>query len=499
MFMKRAATSLLAWVAVALAASGVFAQVPANSNLSYSDPNPTYENGSAPFAESVPQTKRPFFPFHPLGFEPNWNWFGPAETSGYGNGPRSKIGWFGSYERVYWSLSKPTAAQIGSNTADFGASLSNLTQNGADTGFLLANGAWGNRWEIGYVDTDNYGWLVSVLDHVSQGQHTVLQNTLVQFNDPDNLLSGFVPFVDPVTGGIIDADLNNNNVFGRFGLDLGRPNPLPPPPIFVPPPDGHPDTPAPTDLGDRVQFPIIYGKLDIKNQTRLNGIELMRMYRAPRLHNGGFFELLYGARYLQIDDVFKVFGVNSFTSVNTDIFTGIITSNTIIDTTNPLADSSWSTRAQNNIVGPQLGGRFSKQQGRWTTSIEGRFLAGANFQNMHQKTSLGTNLIGNPTFVSAVANVFTGSNISLFHGFGTDTHSNATTFSPVGEIRFQTSCQVASSVALKVGYTGLVVGNVTRASNRIDYTGPNLISIAPGGTHQLFFANGINFGVEINR
>ena len=280
MLIKRTAIWLLALGMSIVVAPLARAQVPSNSNVDYQTPNPTYENGSAPFAESAPQTRKPFFPFHPVGFEPSWDWFGPAETSSYGNGPRSRVGFFASYERLYWSFAKPGASQVGSPDASFAVSLSGLTQNGADTGFLTAAGAWGNRWELGYVDTDNYGWLVSVLDRVSQGQHAVVQNALVQFNDPNNLLSGFLPFVDPVTGGIIDADLNSNNVFGRFGLDLGRPNPNPPPPQFVPPPDGHPDTPAPTDVHDRIQWPVIYGALDMKNITRLNGVELMRMYRA---------------------------------------------------------------------------------------------------------------------------------------------------------------------------------------------------------------------------
>ena len=291
------------------------------------------------------------FRCHPVGFEPSWDWFGPAETSSYGNGPRAKVGFFASYERLYWSFAKPAASEIGSPTASFAVSLSGLTENGVNTGWLTAAGGWGNRWEFGYVDTDNYGWLVSVLDRVSQGQHSVAENALVQFDDPNNLLSGFLPSVDPVTGLIIDSDLNNNNVHGRSGLDLGRPNPLPPPPIFVPPPDGHPDTPAPTDFGDRIQWPVIYSLLDMKNITRLNGVEIMRMYRAPRLHYGGYFELLYGVRYLQLDDAFKVYGTNSVTNVSTDIFTGVITSNSFVDLTNPLADSQWSQRAQNNMIG----------------------------------------------------------------------------------------------------------------------------------------------------
>ncbi len=501
MLIKRTAMWLLALGVSIVVGPLASAQVPSNSNLNYQTPNPTYENGSAPFAESAPQTHKPFFPFHPVGFEPSWDWFAPAETSSYGNGPRSRVGFFASYERLYWSFAKPGYSQVGSPTASFASSISGLTENGADNSFLTAAGAWGNRWELGFVDTDNYGWLVSVLDRVSQGQHAVVENALVQFDDPNNLLSGFVPFVDPVTGGIIDADRNGNNIYGRFGLDLGTPNP-PPPGNFVPPPDGHPDTPAPTDLGDRIQWPVIYAQLDMKNVTRLNGVELMRLYRAPRLHNGGYFELLYGARFLQLDDAFKLYGTNSVNSVSTDIFTGQVTTNSFIDLTNPLADSQWSIRTQNNMVGPQIGGRWSNQLGRWTTSIEARFMAAANFQNVHQKTTLGTNLLQNPNFSTIDFNsggVFTGSNIALFHGFGTNTHSYATTFSPVGELRLQTSCNVTSNVALKVGYTGLVMGNITRASNRIDYSGPNLISILPTGIHQTFFSNGINFGVEINR
>lgn len=499
MFMKRTAICLLAFGALVMGSSGSFAQVPANSNLDYETPQPRYENGSAPFAESDPRSHGSWLPFKPVGVQPSWDWFAPADTSSYGNGPRSKIGWFFSFERVLWSLGAPKPALIGDPNAQFSQPFTIPATCGVDTGFLTANPAWGNRWEIGFVDNDNYGWLVSVLDHVSQGQHRVFENPLIQFGDPNNLLSGFVPTVDPVTGALIDADLNNNNVFGRFGLDLGRPNPAPPPPFFVPPPDGHPDTPAPTDNGDRVQFPIIFNLLDVKNITRLNGIELMRMYRAPRMHNGGFFDVLYGVRYLQIDDTFKVFGTNTVNTVITDIFSGITTSTTTIDTTNPLADSAFSIRAQNNVVGPQIGFRYANTRGRWTNSMEARFEAGANFQNVHLKSSVGSQLIGNPTFTQAVQNVFVGSNISLFHGFGTDQHAHAVTFSPVGELRFQTVCSVTKSVGLKFGYTGLVVGNVTRASNRIDYSGPCLISITGGGIHQLFFSNGVNFGVEINR
>jgi len=55
------------------------------------------------------------------------------------------------------------------------------------------------------------------------------------------------------------------------------------------------------------------------------------------------------------------------------------------------------------------------------------------------------------------------------------------------------------NVNIKVGYEGMVVGNVSRASNRVDYNSPNLVGITPKSNDEIFFVNGLNFGVEINR
>ncbi len=455
MYIKRPARWLLAlWTLAFFAGPAWAAQVPANSNLDYQTPTQSYENGSPPFAESNPQSPGLFGslnPFHSLGFEPSMEWFGPAETSTYGNGPRSRIGFFGSYERVYWSLSRPTTTTIGSTTAA-GPNISTIgtflfppqafpALNSMDTGFLQANGAWGNRIELGYVDTDNYGWMIGVLDHVSQGQFRNASNVELQFNDPAGLLNGFIP--------------------GPLGF--------------------------PINLG---KMTTQFTTLQAKNVATLNGVELMRMYRAPRLHGGGYFELLYGLRYLQLADTFNVNASN--TTANS-------TSSTTTTTTtafNPLSDSTWATRTQNNMLGPQIGTRFAHQRGRWITSLELRGTAAINFQSVHQTTNLGTNVLNNIAMfgtTSAIATPLT------FAGFGTNTTAHAYTFAPIGEVRVQTVLTLTSNVGLKIGYTGLFIDNITRASNRVDYTGQNLISITPGGLHQIFWAQGINMGIEINR
>jgi hypothetical protein len=446
MLIKRTATWLFAWGAL-LWAPMALAQVPANSNLEYQTTNPSYENGSAPFAESEPRSHRPFVPFHPTTVEPQWRWFGPAETSSYGNGPRAKVGWFGSYERLFWSLSAPEVGYVGSLTAPPSILETNSIGPTVDNSFIGAIGAWGNRFEVGFIDADNYGWLASVLDHVNQAQFRAVEDPNIRFNDPNGLLHAFVPITIPG--------------FGTFSEDIG-------------------------------ELPTNFSILAMKNVLVLNGLELMRMYRAPRLHNGGYFELLYGTRWLQISDTINIQAVGHGNVQETGTISPFGVGTTFSFSSNILDGSSWSTRVINNLVGPQLGGRWSRQQGRWVTSVEARFLAAANFQNASQKTHLGDQTLINQAALDV--------NLTTpFRGLGTNTHQYNTTFSPTGELRAQVTCQVSSNVGLKVGYTGLIVGDISRASNRVDYSGPNLISILPTNIHQIFFSNGLNFGVEINR
>jgi hypothetical protein len=232
----------------------------------------------------------------------------------------------------------------------------------------------------------------------------------------------------------------------------------------------------------------------VQNITRLNGVELSRMYRARQLHSGAWFELLYGVRWLQMQDTFTVNGRNSFNSLETLPISPSQTS-AVVNYFNPLSDSTWMTRTQNNMVGPQIGMRLWRQRQKWITSLETRFMAAANFQTVNQRTVLGNNVLPNTADALDSGLFFP----VIFQGIGSNYSTFATTFAPVGELRVNVSYQVTRSVGLKVGYTGIVAGGITRASNRVDYSGPNLISILDGNNNQLFYANGVNFGVEINR
>ena len=279
--------------------------------------------------------------------------------------------------------------------------------------------------------------MASVLDHVQQSQYHVDHAVQMQFNDPGNLLLGSVS---------IDG----------FIFDIGK-------------------------------MATIFSEVQQQNITTLNGVDLSRIYRAPRLHNGGYFEVLYGPRWFQIYDAYIVNAFNGLQS-------GILDRGNFEG--NPLADSNWSSVIQNNLVGGELGLRWFKQTGRFITSVDGRFFAAANFQNMKLKTRLGTE---NARYVSENNGTDGVLVARQFLGLGTDQGSFITTFAPMGELRVNASYAVTAKVSLKVGYTGMVAGGIGRASNRLDYDQTKLITISDSNEHQIFFVNGLNFGVEVNR
>jgi hypothetical protein len=426
---------------VALGALASWAEIasaqPAHSGVQYQTPTPTYENGSAPFAESAPPDHA-LNPFKPVGFEPEFDWFAPAETSSYGKGPKPNIGYFFSYERLYWSLAAPEAAYVGSQNnpytndpiwSDIGVT---YWPNGPtlENRWIGATGAWGNRWEVGYTDVDDYGWMVSVLDHVSQGQYRIDHQPAFYFGDPARFITGTLVTLPPATD---------------------------------------------------FELPYYFDEIRMKNILQLNGVEITRFYRARQLHKGAFFELLYGVRWFNLNDTFWVQADGNGE--------GRLTLTDGSFSLNVLDASEWSLRANNNLVGPQIGFRLFRQRQRWTTSVSARFLAAANFQNLSLKARLGSDVLFNPP---------TGDARSQFRGIGFDEHQYVTTFSPLGELRVDVAYNVTRSVGIKVGYTGLVVGNVSRASNSISYDAVNLLGIKLNND-QIFFANGVNFGVEINR
>ncbi len=456
MLSKRTAIWLFTCVAVVLATSGALAQIPADSGADYPGPGQSYELGGAPFAAGEPTSwTHGAFPVTPGHVGSYAQPFGPAQTSEYGNGQRANEGWFFGYQRLAWSLSRPDTSYLGAHPIGtvpaFGTNpLVPANALTIDNSFIRAVIGWGNRWEFGYMDDTNHGFLVSVLDHVSQGQYdtkstpfgSLVNNFLgaghpfITFGDPDGLLHAY-----GTLGGVVVSDLG--------------------------------------------QLPGAFDTILMRNITTLNGVEAMRTYRAPRLHNNGYFEVMYGVRWFQMVDGFETWAYNNFFSTSS-----VAIGNSIVPY-NILNASYWGTTVQNNLVGPQIGLRWFAQRGHWTTSVETRFMAAANFQNVNQRAILGSL---SQTSIASFANATAG-----FVGLATNTHVYNTTFSPLGELRVGLAYAATRNINLKVGYDGIIVGNVSRASNRVDYNSPNIVGITPKSNNEIFFVNGLNFGVEINR
>jgi hypothetical protein len=396
----------------------------------------SYANGNAPYSNAYPQNAPSILPFGPVGFVHKWDPFAPADISDYGTGPKAKRGFYFDYERLYWSIGKPPAATIGSDAAAgffvesfnpvTGAPISAFEQSSLTTGIFTAKGSWGNRWETGFMDTNNHGWLVSVIDHVAQTQNFEYNTapSTILFNDPNNLFNGF-------------AINQNTNVIV--------------PVTFIP----------------RFTDTVLY------NRVVLNGVELMKTYRAPRLHNGDYVELMYGARWFQIDDTFEVDGLGGIA-----------------------ADTRIRTRVQNNIVGPQLGLRWFHQRGRWIVAAEGRFTAGMNFENYRQVADFASlantqaNLGGGP-LTSGASPVNLNGNVSNAAKFLTE-------FAPLAEMRLQATYQCTRAFGLTIGYTLLYTNGIGRASDHVNYTAPTF-GLANGGNRDSLFINGLSFGVQVNR
>lgn len=386
----------------------------------------------------------------------DFQFFAPADLSEYGEGIQAKEGFFFTFDLLQWTITAPDSVTIGQNFTR-----NNVWQGGffIDETSTLNTEPYSNsftdgqRMELGYV-RGHHGWLFGMFKLTSLNQYLDRGNTTVVFEDPPygplglERIQGFVQSGDQD----FDHDVNGNNVYGRDGIDTSVPL------------AGEPNQFFPTDFGDDVRLPMVFDMVTTKNRTQLWGTELMYTLRLNQMHRGGYFELDIGGRYLRFRDTFDVHG-----------YGGI------------LDKSFWFTDAQNNIIGPQVAARWFNQTGRITWSAEGRFLAGFNFQDLKQQGELASNLIPG------------GRDVPLTFGPTSFVHSlDENEWSPSVELRLQASYQLTRAIAIRVGWTGMWIDGIARASSLVNYTLPTMGLIPNQGTQDVFI-QGVNAGIEINR
>jgi hypothetical protein len=148
-----------------------------------------------------------------------------------------------------------------------------------------------------------------------------------------------------------------------------------------------------------------------------------------------------------------------------------------------LGRSVWDTTFTNQIIGPQVAFHWLNQRQRWRLRAEGRYTWGYNIADWKQFGLMGEELIpgalNRPLYARPTAFV---------HGL------REQEFSPLAEIRLESSYHVTSALALKLGFTSTYVGNMHRAAPSVHYRLPDM-GYRDVGTQDIFI-NGVDFGVE---
>ncbi len=442
-------------------------------------------------------------------------------------------GYFGSFDRAYTWLVRPERAPVGINnpnqnirvftpanvsyiyaavtdgqneTIPVGSTSLLLPgvdggsfgfqQNTADDAYSETGMGWGNRAEFGWVSGRN-GWFVSILDSSAENTsfYGIDDKRLDQLgaaqgnsgidgtNDPDGVgvfpptgaTAGIqaIPYVDGLyTVGVnfldplnlllgyvdLDGDLIADDLDGDGVITPG-----------IPGQNGFTDDFLNGGVGDRVRIGVVFDDMTIYNRTKFHSYEVSAIRRKRPLGAGTFAEMYLGARFMEVDDLFRVSARGG-----------------------TLGDSAWDNIALNRLVGPQIGFRVSKSSSRWTTSIQGRFMAAANFTTIRQNGFLGDHLARTGL---AGTNLQPGLPTSLGGNAFFHRYSEAF-FSPTGELRIESAMQLTKRLSFNVGWTGSVAGNVTRAANTVLYELPTM-GINP--SNDALMSSMVTMGVELNR
>ncbi len=360
--------------------------------------------------------------------------------------------------------------------------------NGLQDVAPTAQFAWGERYEMGLFDGDS-GWELSILD----GPFVSTQNTFgngpedsgfgsihVNFATPTDFLlgwrdywgtgveqDGFIPATPTLSGpggvgdGVVD-DLDGDGFDGpifiidAMGTTIG---------IVI-------------DFDDLHLFNVTFNQVTVRNSTETQGVELMRTHRLTNRHKmtkhqGNNLDIAYGVRFLRLRDEFSFDGTSDL-----------------------LGTAFFTTGAENQIVGPQIRTRWSRQRGRWNLGIDGRFLFGYNITDLDQTGAIGLDnvdaagvTVQQGLVPGAIDRFLSGQPTAFSYG------KQENEFSPVVELRADLSYQVTGAISARLGYTEIFVDNISRASQVTRYFLPDMGFLESG--KQEIFINGVNFGFDV--
>jgi hypothetical protein len=365
------------------------------------------------------QNIQPFI--EPGYFDHDLQFFAPASDIDTYGGPVLREGWFGSYDRMYLRMSRPDDVP---------------SYNRVDRG-------WGNRWDLGYIIdgvNHDHGWLFSYSSFSTGVWHTTYQEKINRVNEDDE----------------------------------GRPQPDDDDPDIVNPISDRNDAGPP----DRARF---YNVRDSLNVGDLNSVEINKLFRMPPLHHGGVLEPFLGFRYVRFNSVWQN---QDYRRYNEDgivfPFPPVIPNRDLFDIGDAETEDFITDRYKftNDMIGGQLGIRWSHRVSRWSLSSELRAIGFHNFQNLEWNHEIERTYYDGGGTGSDVEGQVRTTQINNWH-------TNSTVVA--ADIRAQAAYQVTRDVSLQVGmqYMGFFDG-IGRG---------RFIHLNSQDLHLV----GVTFGVEINR
>lgn len=446
--------------------------------------------------------------------------FAPAETSPYGGGVRPKEGFFFSFDLLWMHQSAPEGEEIGFpgqrigyyGPEDYEAVVQTNSLN-TDM-FMEQRGRSGERFEIG-DRWRHHGWMLGTLRLKTNSSNTVVANGVsMNWDDPvfgapgapnQQLLKGYylipratpqtwpssVPVSDRVTIGPVDPEDSDPTIVNL--------------PIFGPFTDGPIGyVPVITDFGDEAQpavlrpLPIVFDDVKVENKNELWGTELMYSYRTHPGNRGGFFEMYFGARYLEFNDLFSVDARNRIPGEPENP----VEDEDRVPYWTPgaaLADSYWHTNADNHIVGPQIALRWFRTSDRWTFDTSGRFVAGFNNQNIFQQGTLASQWYPGSKYTSDIE--FEPADFQgrpLLMSKTSFTHqAHEIEWSPIVELRLNLQYQLTRGISVRGGWTGMWIDGIARGSSLNVYRVPDM-GLDMADNRQDVFIHGFNGGIQMN-
>ena len=151
------------WLAALLAAVSLAAMANAQ------DPNAHFATSARDFPSTAPEFHTRFNPFiEPDEFDPDLQFFAPAQVSDFGGGDPPNTGFYFTYDRMYINVSRPDGDPSFDDVGD-------------------GDFSWGNRCDLGFMTEDHVGWGSSIwhLDGPNE-LLAIRQERLGRFNEDDD-------------------------------------------------------------------------------------------------------------------------------------------------------------------------------------------------------------------------------------------------------------------------------------------------------------------------